>query len=118
MSILRAILVLCIASSSGCTCTSSPTAPTRPAGVPADAFWNGGLDGGVFVRVRQKARKPRPVYDVTIYNEYTGEVWFQGPMTLSAPGELEARVLGDAAFFNGWDGERLFLRDGRFLAPL
>ena len=118
MSILRAILVLCIASSSGCTCTLSPTVPPKPTGVPANAFWSGGLDGGVFVRIQKKVRKYRPAYDVTIYGETTGEVLFQGPMTLSAPGELEARVLGDAAFFNGWDGERLFLMDGRSLAPL
>ncbi len=113
----RQLLLVCSLAILGCTTPSPVSAPKRPAGVPADALWSGGADGGVFLRIAKKAGSPRLVYDVVVYNDFTGEVWFKGPMTLSAPGELEARSLREPKTFGGWDGTLLYLADGRHLAP-
>jgi hypothetical protein len=62
-----AALLLLIASA----CQTAP--PPSPQSVPAEAFWTGGPDGGVFVILSRESGTPSPVVRVEVYNDSTGE---------------------------------------------
>lgn len=92
---------------------SEPSPPVRPANVPVDAVWVGGMEGGVFVLIR----KPEELSD----DNYTGEVYYSSG-DLSYKGEMKLLPPGSAAFdvttkesFEGWDGDRLYLTGNRYL---
>ena len=57
-------------------CDSSvPSEPKRKVGIPKDAVWAGGIDGGSWILCsNQKEFK----YDCTIYNDHTGELMARG----------------------------------------
>lgn len=87
--------------------------PNKPAGVPAEAFWVGGPDGGVFVRLERTKGRPG-TYAAKIFHPY-GEVWYAGPL-VAAPPDASADIdPSQHDQFAGWDGERLLLGDGRWL---
>lgn len=95
-------------------CSSAKNPPSRPPKVPADAFWVGGPDGGAFIRL-QKSNVPAPqagTYDAWIYNDQSGDLWYSGKLFLSGSRKLEPQITRPEAF-EGWDGERLHLSDGR-----
>jgi len=85
--------------------------PARPAPVPADAFWVGGPDGGVFVRLE---RTPGDKGNLSgkIYHP-DGELWYAGPLVPRPPGTSVDPARHDQ--FDGWDGERLLMTEGRWL---
>lgn len=94
-------------------CYAVAEEPPRPAGLPADAFWVGGPDGGVFMRLEP------PVGDATtysgaIYNEFDGSVWYEGLMSLE-PADSAPLDVRDRQQISGWDGTRIHLTDGRAL---
>lgn len=86
--------------------------PPRPKSVPDGAIWAGGVDGGSFIIL--KARSPAGEYSARIYDDTTGDVIFDGALTLV--GDTSAPVdAADPKTFGFWDGSRLHLRDGRWL---
>ena len=93
-------------------CTVEPAEPERPAAVPAEAAWVGGADGGVFVELETGGSGDR--FTGTIYYETTGEVWYRGAFRLDPAGS-GAVPLDDPTQWNAWDGESLYLMDGRRL---
>jgi hypothetical protein len=97
-------------------CAEGQTGPARPAGVPKTAFWVGGEDGGVFVRVREVPGKT-DTYRMTVYNDSTGKILYQGLAQLR-PVAGEKLQIRDPKAFSGWDGEKMLLTDGRVLAPV
>jgi hypothetical protein len=116
MYILRILLMAVVLALVGCRGSSSP--PPRPAAVPAHAIWVGGTDGGVFLVFDKKAGNPKRIYDAVIYYQDSGDIWFKGKLQLSAPGEIEPRSYRDTKFFSGWDGDTLYLVDGRYLTAM
>jgi hypothetical protein len=74
--------VLVLAAVAGCSFVA--VEPPRPAGVPVDALWVGGPDGGVFMRLEATAANGA-TYWGTIYNGFTGSVWYEGRFTLEPP---------------------------------
>jgi hypothetical protein len=96
-----------------CGCVQSAGEPSKPAGVPPAAVWVGGADGGVFVLVEPKPAA-RDAVMARIYADGTGAVLFAGELVLDAPG-APLPDLRDAKSFGGWDGDTLFLADGRAL---
>ena len=104
-----AVLVFVLALGAAACSGSSPSEPPRPAGVPADAFWVGGSDGGAFVQLRRDGAG----YSGAVYHA-DGERWFTGPFRLE-PAGAPAVDPSDHAAFTGWDGSQLLITDGRAL---
>jgi hypothetical protein len=86
--------------------------PVRPNGVPAEAFWVGGADGGVFIRLEPPVAEPS-TYSGAIYAE-NGLVEYEGRFTLE-PASSEPFDIQDRQGVAGWDGTRVVLKDGRAL---
>lgn len=98
-----------------CACTTVSQEPALPPSVPSDAFWVGGSDGGVFVRL-EAAAAPTGVYRGAVYIE-DGSIWFEGEFRLE-PGDGQSLNVADRRLFTGWDGTRLLLGDGRKLVAV
>lgn len=88
--------------------------PRRPQGVPNDALWVGGVDGGVFLLVRPARPSEPEVYASEIRDDHTGEQLYRGPLLLRPAGGGGFPV-AEAAAYSGWDGNALHLSDGRRL---
>jgi hypothetical protein len=98
-----------------CQQSSQLEPPPRPRGVPANALWAGGLDGGDFILL--SPAKAAGIFSARIYNDHSGELDFSGDLRLSKPSTAPIDV-NDAKSYSGWDGETLHLRDGRSLKPV
>jgi hypothetical protein len=120
-SIGRCSLVLAVAINallSACQCevrSAEPEAPPRPSGVHAKAIWAGGIDGGAFIRLIPA--KADGTYAARIYNDHSGDLEFNGKLRLKELSQAPIDV-NDPKTYSGWDGESLFLRDGRILRPV
>jgi len=87
-------------------CVQARNEPPRPAGVPADATWVGGADGGAFVSL-SSAESPES-YSATVYYE-SGDVWYRGRLVpQNVPASKHVRVEDVSA----WDGTQLILKEG------
>jgi hypothetical protein len=88
--------------------------PPRPSGVPQNAVWAGGAEGGSFlVLFPTTATK---LYRGTIYDDRTGAVVFKGILGLDG-GSAQPIDVKDPKAFRSWDGHTLHLEDGRLLTP-
>lgn len=88
-------------------------APPRPAGVPENAKWVGGIDGGVFAVVeKREGVKPDLYYYGEIYFS-SGELWYKGALALEP--STSSFDPARSNLFSGWDGDALLLTDGRVL---
>jgi hypothetical protein len=97
-----------VVSSFACSTPSGP--PPRPSGVPADAKWAGGSDGGAWVRCAADAGG----YWCTVYDDETGEVWVRGLFVTSS----ERRESRPADLtYRSFDGRAIHLADGHVLDP-
>lgn len=88
-----------------------PRRPERPAGVPPDAVWAGGVDGGDFFRCRPE----RTRYRCAVYDDHTGDLLAEGAFVLEdEPGGVSKAALQ----FDSFDGYTIYLRGNRILAPV
>jgi hypothetical protein len=94
-------------------CSQEVERNARPAGVPADACWVGGPDGGVYVKLTRVSGAPPDVVTGEVYEE-TGVRLYGGPLQMEPSGR-PLQQLDNPKLFTGWDGERLHLTDGRAL---
>jgi hypothetical protein len=89
MGCLILLLNLC-----GCQKSASLEPKSRPSGVPSDALWVGGADGGAYVRCTVDA--VHNVNPCSIWNDYTGHLVESGEYRLLKEGraakESELRV--------------------------
>jgi hypothetical protein len=92
-------------------CAGSNT-PARPAGLPSEAFWIGGADGGVFVRLAPSDATAAD-YSGAIYHP-DGSVWYEGRFRLEPIGTAPLDA-NDYQRLTGWDGTQILLDDGRAL---
>jgi len=84
----------------------------RPVGVPHDAMWIGGLDGGIYLSIHKNEADPPLIYDAVIYYS-VGEIDYKGKLKISS---LEQRFdYKEVSLYSAWDGDTLYLRDGRQL---
>lgn len=93
--------------------TSSDRVAERPAAVPAEARYVGGADGGVYVVVERTSGSAPAAYQGEIYHA-NGELWYEGGFVL-VPAESEPIDPDAKGIFTGWDGDTLYLNDGRYL---
>ena len=89
--------------------------PPRPASVPVDAVWAGGLDGGAFISCLAVGREPTNLFECVVFEDRSGHVVARGrfgtrPTFNISLGELRRSY---AAF----DGSSILLANGAALAP-
>ena len=93
------------------SCRSVATPPPRARGVPIDAVWAGGVDGGAWILC--KAVESRNY--CSVYNDHTGNIWARGYFLLRG----EKRGVSERELtYNSFDGESIHLTDGRSLIPV
>ena len=107
------LLVLSVIS---CDSQTSVTTLKRPATVPSNAIWVGGIDGGVYVLIAKQANRDKQIYNGNIYFE-NGEQWYSGKMKL-IPEYSTFTDIRNKDNYSGWDGEVLYLTKGRSLKAL
>ena len=88
--------------------------PPRPIGLPPDAFWVGGPDGGVYLTLQRSSAPGSATYMGAVYYA-DGSIWYRGPLRLKPNGSKPIDP-SDRKQFVGWDGTRVLLNDGRTLA--
>ena len=85
----------------------------RPEGIPDNAVWRGGADGGVYVVLPTPVQGEKGIYYAEIYGDHSGTLWYKGRLKFIyseyAIGEPIDPTRDDIIM--GWDGERLHLRD-------
>jgi hypothetical protein len=87
--------------------------PHKPRTVPKESVWVGGLDGGAFVLVEECPKCGKSLYLAQIHGD-SGWVWYKGMLRINKPDGTRFDVSSKDSY-DGWDGTRLYLRDGRFL---
>jgi hypothetical protein len=96
------------------SCTAGAGDHTRPSGVPRDAYWVGGPDGGAFVKLDSTPINSGRALLLEVYSDATGEILYSGPVKVE-PATAPLSNLADPRLFTAWDGEALHLADGREL---
>ena len=99
------LLVVIAVLAAGCI-TETGTIPARPPGLPADAAWVGGPDGGVFVQLAQVSSRE---YDAAVYYQ-DGELRHKGRFVRKGEGQDMSRLT--TADLAGFDGTQLLLKQG------
>jgi hypothetical protein len=102
----------------------APTAPARPAGVPREAVWAGGGDGGAWIACTQRNAES-PDYACRVYHDTDGSVWAQGTYVLrrlhwdmqKEQPVYEPVPLPATLEYVSFDGEGIFLTEERVLIP-
>ena len=93
--------------------------PPRPSGLPSDAEWAGGPDGGAWILCGQTTKEPYAAFDCTTFNE-DGSVWARGHFIHARPAGGRYEAVG-APFpglaFEGYDGVSIYLQNGTMLVP-
>jgi hypothetical protein len=94
-------------------CRESVGQPSRPANVPAAAFWLGGPDGGVFVLLN-KPKTGKTLVKTCTGTIYTGlgYVVFSGTFDLS-PADSAPLDIADTDQFDFWGGTELVVKGGK-----
>jgi hypothetical protein len=113
------ILILCVILI-GCEFIKGSAAikpPQKPPNVPKEAIWSGGVDGGVFILVQKDKNSPANIYFADIYYDSTGEIWYKGRLSID-PLEKPDFDYRNKEVYSGWDGDTLYLKDGRILKAI
>jgi hypothetical protein len=104
LTLLIAVVVV------GCSTRVNP--PPRPKGIPVDAVWAGGTDGGSFIKCAFEAKTALDT--CSVFNDRTGELEAQGEYKLTGRSRAQDAVQFK---YSGFDGHRIYLMDGSVLVP-
>ncbi len=88
--------------------------PVKPAGIPESAFWVGGIDGGDFIEINETDKSNKGLYYVRVYNDYTGEIEYDGEMKYSNSLDISGKI-NNPENYQGWDGDKIILNDMTYL---
>lgn len=91
-------------------CDQRGLPPPRPNGIPSDASWAGGPDGGSFIKCSFDAVSG--LNFCAVYNEFTGGLVVEGQFRIS--GRSRPQDVANFAY-SGFDGARIYLLDGSVL---
>jgi hypothetical protein len=86
--------------------------PVRPEGVPQEAVWAGGPDGGDWFYCRPIGGSPTNRFFVTVFAEETGAIVYKGAFRLQGP-VLDTTQL--YRLLEAFTGDEIFLGDKRKL---
>lgn len=88
--------------------------PPRPESIPQSALWVGGPDGGVYVVLDNKSNENPAIYNAKIFHS-EGSTSYIGKLIINTPTN-PSFDFNDTSFYTGWDGDTLYLKDGRSLS--
>ncbi|MCF6236042.1 MAG: hypothetical protein L3J70_06665 [Gammaproteobacteria bacterium] len=91
----------------------SAVIPPKPANIPQNALWVGGPDGGMYVLVQKSNEDNSAIYNAEIYHS-SGSVSYKGKLVINSPDNPQFNY-NDVNSYSLWDGDTLFLLDGRQL---
>lgn len=122
MGMGKIVLIICILF---VACSKDTTIiPERHPGIPQDAVWAGGSDGGAWISCKRSQNKDK-VLCVT-YFDHDGSVWSEGQYFFKKSSwnkEKEEPVYSAPAVgfksltYTGYDGEFIYLSDSHVLIP-
>lgn len=90
--------------------------PDKPSSVPSEAIWVGGVDGGVFVLIKESESPENGEYWGEIYY-VSGNVSYKGYLK-AHPENLSHMDFNSRESYQGWDGDTLYLLEGEYLQIL
>jgi len=96
-------------------CSQRPAERQRPKGIPAEAFFVGGNDGGVFLLCKDTPDKY--VYHCTIFDDHQGTLLNENNFR-TATGQQLCIDVANRSIFSAWDGSRILLKDGRWMESM
>lgn len=110
-----ACLTLGIIVSSLASACDADVGPTRkrPENIPSRAFFLGGVDGGIYLSIRD----PEPSGDGMYYGQLfrdNGSKIYEGRLVLK-PEDAEPVDVQAQGSFSAWDGDTLHMKDRRIL---
>jgi hypothetical protein len=112
-SIILYILVSLFVFNSGCEKEAPiPVEPERPSNIPQKSIWVGGIDGGVFVRVKKLAETANDIYYAEVYY-VSGDLAYKGLMKIYPSGA--SFDINKKESYEGWDGDNIYLSKNRHL---
>ena len=82
-------------------------APNRVPGVPVEAEWVGGADGGAWILCEDRAQRR---LHCRVYHDFTGELEFDSDVVLNSGNGPTPRA--SELEFDGWDGQSIHLING------
>jgi len=85
----------------------------RPQSVPKNAIWVGGDDGGVYLIIEKNKKDKLNIYRAIIYHSI-GEVDYKGKLSINSK-KNPFFDINNKELYSGWDGDTLYLQDGREL---
>lgn len=91
----------------------SSVIPPRPENIPKGAFWLGGPDGGMYLLVQKNNKNSPGIYEAEIYYS-EGSISYRGKLAINTPSNPQFSY-DDINSYSGWDGDVLYLQDGRQL---
>lgn len=94
------------------SCENKISPPKKVVGIPKDAFWSGGVDGGNWFLVKEEKRN---VYYVHIYNDYSGEIEYTGKFKIIGK-IVSVQVLKNTISF--YSGEKIYLVNGDYMEKI
>ncbi len=101
--------------------------PPRPVGVPTEAVWAGGSDGGAWIGCKWQTNEPTTSYSCTTYSDSNGRIWAEGQFVLARsaqPSNASKRrfvavvdPFSGQLSYDGYDGRIIYLSTGKLLVP-
>jgi len=96
----------------GCNQKSEIVQPERKTGIPKDAFWIGGVDGGNWYKV-EYVHNHRNGAKISVYNDYTGELIISKFFILICPTDNQTLIKDLEKQIDSFDGEKIYLKSQR-----
>ena len=90
-------------------CSTAKYEPERIKGIPKDAFWIGGEDGGQWYKIK-KFNEESLTADFVIYNDYTGEITTERQFRLKCNSRADIKWDNLKDEINAYDGQRIILK--------
>jgi hypothetical protein len=109
-----ALLVAGAIGASACSRRVTPP-PPRPVGVPVDAVWAGGADGGAFIRCVAVGQERANTFECVVFGDRDGEVVGRGRFVTRPTFHVSLAELRRS--YAAFDGSLILLANGVALAP-
>ncbi len=117
---VRTLCLLVAGAAYACT-LAPPQPPPRPAGVPAEAVWAGGVDGGDWLLCLREAGAPNWSFNCRVFSDQTGHLTTQGKYVLADcedGGACTPQAEGPSTLaYRYFDGVTVHLADELALVP-
>jgi len=108
MKLIQGILTITVSAGLAVGLSCAGRTHPRPEGVPPDAVWAGGVDGGNWITCTANAKDD--FNQCTVYHDYTGEVRLSAEFVLEA--EVRAATQAELVFSYADVGHKTIILEG------